>query len=266
MRTFDSDLYGSIPEPESFAELLMFLEEDAASSKRPTVRMWRGQGNIAWTLDSTAYRRVELSRGWKSGPPSEDEVASYERTLLEQARYYGHGFAEGRELADFELLARLRHHGAATRLVDATRNALVALWFTVSDQEESIGALFGFHSDYLHGHEGKRETRPYDEVQSELSKKGLVTWEPPPASSTRIASQNSQYLYSKISNERTGSLHVPEEADALLVVAISPAVKRQSVRQLKALFDIREYTLFPDLEGFSRANRWRLDAGSVFRW
>ena len=53
----------------------------------------------------------------------------------------------------------------------------------------------------------------------------LATWEPPSLSSPRIIAQASQYLYSQVVQSETGSVDIPREADALLVVAIPPDLK-----------------------------------------
>ncbi len=195
-------------------------------------------------------------------------MAGYEERLLKTADHFGHRMLNGIQLADFELLARLRHHGAATRLMDASRNALVALWFAATDQLGEAGALFGFHSSYLNGYERETEKRPYREVIDELDEDYivLVTWEPPSWSSPRITAQSSQYLYSQVVESPTGSLNIPSEADALLVIAISPTLKRKVLEHLEKAFDITRYTMFPDIEGFSSANAWQSDPFSGDRW
>lgn len=63
----------------------------------------------------------------------------------------------GRKLTDFELLAKLQHHGAATRLIDVSRNMLVALWFTCSSEPEKTGLLFGLAAGVIIGLEGLME-------------------------------------------------------------------------------------------------------------
>src|SRR6266404_2469373 len=122
MKNFKSELFGSIPEPETFDELFATVTE--AEPKLGRVRMWRGQADISWPIHSTAYRRLASSRA----RISESDVISYEENLLKHATHRGYRYLDGRELSDLELLARLQHHGAATRLVDATRSAFIALW------------------------------------------------------------------------------------------------------------------------------------------
>jgi len=55
--------------------------------------------------------------------------------------------------------------------MDATRNALVGLWFCCSNLPEKTGLLVGVHTSYINGYEGEAETRDYDEVVADLSDK-----------------------------------------------------------------------------------------------
>ena len=81
------------------------------------IRMWRGQSDISWPLHSSAYRRLSL----EIKEPNEKKIINYEKNLLQSATHKGFRYLDGRRLSDFDLLARLQHHGAATRLIDATR-------------------------------------------------------------------------------------------------------------------------------------------------
>ena len=92
-------------------------------------------------------RRYRDHREWL-GPRyrlSEANVREIERQLIERARQAGHGLG----LSELELLARLQHHGAATRLLDCTTNAFIALWFACREKPEVDGVLIGFRlADY----------------------------------------------------------------------------------------------------------------------
>ena len=93
--------------------------------------VWRGQADSGWRLESKMGRMGLTPEGMRSR----------ERQMLREAREIGADNAQ--HLGDWEILARLRHHGAATRLVDFTTDPLVALWFLCNDQsivdEESEG-------------------------------------------------------------------------------------------------------------------------------
>ena len=67
------------------------------------------------------------------------EMTKQERAILREAREIGADNAQ--HLGDWEILARLRHHGAATRLIDFTTDPLVAVWFLCDDKTElPVGA------------------------------------------------------------------------------------------------------------------------------
>ncbi|EOC1425195.1 FRG domain-containing protein [Cronobacter dublinensis] len=44
-------------------------------------------------------------------------------------------------------MAKLQHHGAATRLMDFPRSLLVALWFACFSEPNETGLLLGIHTN-----------------------------------------------------------------------------------------------------------------------
>lgn len=260
MKFQTTDLFGEVPSPESVDELFALFHELPPEKTR--VRMWRGQGNIDWPVHSTAYRRLALN----GATVDERSVISYEKHLLRHATHRGYRTLEGRELSDQELLARLRHHGAATRLVDATRSAITALWFAVADQVHATGVLIGMHCHYLGGYEGVPESRSYDELVTAAKDRHYpLTWEPMTVS-PRIAAQHSQLLFSRLSNAPSGSLELPQNPRSTLIIALTPALKAAARGVLVEVYDIRAVTLFPDLDGFCDANACSVDIGDMHRW
>ena len=249
MRQFKSDVYGDVQMPASFEQFIRLIQEPKGVSSR-FVRMWRGQADIAWPIHSAAYRRIALTKSL----PTETDVRSYEKRLLEHATHRGFRDLNGKRLSDFELLARLQHHGAATRLVDATRNALVGLYFAAAEHPKKTGLLLGIHTDFLGGYEGESEPRPYEDIFEGLEQfNHPQTWEPPNVS-PRVAAQHSQFLYSVVSSQKTGSLCFEESKGSYLAIAISPTMKTRAMKILSSVFDMRLLTLFPDLDGFGSAN------------
>jgi hypothetical protein len=122
----------------------MHLLIDAVSNTG-SIGGWRGQPAIGMRIDSSLLRRIHrfgpIGEAHEEDivlPPSLDDLeeSSYstasaflerqvsvaEGQLLQKARLIGHAFLEGRELTDLELLAIFQHHGAATRLLDLSRN------------------------------------------------------------------------------------------------------------------------------------------------
>lgn len=127
------------------------------------------------------------------------EMTKRERTMLRETRELG--IENAQHLGDWEL-ARLRHHGAATRLIDFTTAPLVALWFlredshplpnggTVRDEE---GVLAAVRQQGLHS-----VPAPYARnYVATLQKSGNLFYKIPPID-PRIAAQRGVFAFSTI--------------------------------------------------------------------
>ena len=72
-------------------------------------------------------------------------------------------------------LALMQHHGAATRLLDFSRNALIALWFCLNENSNKNALLLGISSNSLGGYEGGEYLiQDYDEQTKDLDKYELL--------------------------------------------------------------------------------------------
>ena len=103
---------------------------------------YRGQENAKWEVESGAFRRLDPRLNFENIHPVDAQeifISFHEEELLEPARMDGYGVEEGQDLSDLELLAQLQHYGAATCLIDFTRNFLVAMWFACQPPEEKDG-------------------------------------------------------------------------------------------------------------------------------
>lgn len=267
MKTLEDTLFGDVPAPESLSQLIEIIERKGPP--RLNVYMWRGQGDIRWPIHSAAYRRLSMNP-MASGAHrvTESQMRWYELELLQKARHQGYGYEEGRRLTDFEVLAKLQHHGAATRLLDFSRNMLVALWFACQSQPDETGLLFGLHTQFIFGEEGAAEERDYAQIFSGEQfdvNGGAITWQPPVVTK-RIAAQSAQFVYSAVSDHAMGSLKFIQSNDAYIAIALTPHVKRNLLYLLEENFDIRALTLFPDIDGFCAANSERFYRYSNDRW
>lgn len=268
MEFYHSKIFENLRNPTTFEQLISHIQEPIPGT-RGIVRIWRGQGDSSWPIHSSAYRRLALN----GSIPKEKDVRSYEEYLLERATHRGFHKMDGYELNDFELLARLQHHGAATRLVDATSNALIGLFFAANTHPRKPGLLLGLHTEFIGGDKYSPEQRGYNVILKGLEGKcegfELRThpqiWEPPGVS-PRIAAQHSRFLYSLVSQQKTGSLWFSESVESYMAIVISPAMKVKCLEILWKLFDIRWETLFPDLDGFGAANSPERDQYASDRW
>lgn len=267
MKLIETELFGPLIAPDEFGEIIELASLGECETKN--IYLWRGQGNIAWPIHSSAYRRLDND---KNHTPSELSMRDYERELLLNAKHQGYHFANGRELSDFELLAKLQHHGAATRLVDFSRNMLVALWFACNSEREKTGLLFGLYWAAASGFEGRPELRTYNDIFGSGDPKADDViedyprlWQPPVVTK-RIAAQSAQFLYSRVSDARTGSLVFGDNPSYLNLIALTPELKKRCLVLLENIFDIRQFTLFPDVDGFCYANSVNFESHSNERW
>jgi hypothetical protein len=269
-----SSWFGELPAPKTLADLWSFVAQ--VTEGNVNIAGWRGQSDLAWPIDSSAVRRVRMHGGpppnlapMLPGAPGGDAqiegddpaaleyyLQRYESYLLNAARRAGHGFQGGRELNDLELLAVLQHHGAATRLLDFSRNAAVALWFASSENPTKHGLLIAI--------EAQKTKQLISQADIAKSIREIVllqdypwtfSWQPQHLFE-RMRVQQSFFLFSKAEKREWGSLSIPgpqQPNGGLLLIAISPELKSEvAMAQHERMFGFTGLGLFPDLEGFSR--------------
>lgn len=278
METIETDIYGEVKCPESLSELMEYI------NRVWHTYLWRGQSRIDWHLHSGAVRRIMSEEEKKKFlNVSENRVQFYEKQLIENAEKRGFRRYEGRRLTDLELLTLLQHHGAATRLMDFTKNMMVGLWFATEGEanHDKYGLLLGIEVDFVLSLDMNDEINwsnlsvgeiieHYDENRKELYEEGhvrdrnfVVVWEPPPMFE-RIIVQHSHFVFSKIVDKPHGSLDV--DVDKCLAIAVSPEVKEQMRRLWRPIFNFSRQELFPDLEGFADFNSTSIPPSEMNRW
>lgn len=244
--------------------------------------VWRGVADRSWPLHPGLYRRALRQHG----SPGEPQVKAIEQEILYMSRKAQYGFRVGRELTDLELLAVLQHHGAATRLLDVTRNILVALWFATqpavdSNGRERDGALFGID---VTGRSLPRLREGWT-IAGLTRTADLWHWEPPPLEG-RMRAQQGSFVFSRTTTVGGPSGRIltsldlePLELDALkkglaarsipagitpgrgrplLVLVVASFAKRSIRDELATFYGQDERTIYPDLPGFARA--WSANA------
>lgn len=99
--------------------------------------VWRGQQDATWAVHSSLHRRLE-----RTSAVDEDRLVEAEISTLIAAREWGM-----RARRPIEFLAKLQHHGAPTRLMDATVDPEIATWFAVEahpELDEVDGLVLGW--------------------------------------------------------------------------------------------------------------------------
>lgn len=239
--------------------------------------VWRGHGDISWRLESKAGRQGMTAA----------EVLKHETTMLEQARKIGADNAQ--YMGDWEILARLRHHGAATRLIDCTTDPFVALWFLCDDDKDGVGERDGlllalqrkpfveiehpYHSgNYVKAFDSEQygparliyTTPPIDVRIAAQRGVFVLHTEPkdvatsrnselgePLIPSTRWGTQHQDYLDKLCASEGLAGQNgrLQIQFPELLSVIVPAVVKPLLLEMLDRNFGFRRSTMFPDFSG-----------------
>jgi hypothetical protein len=277
---FKTDKYGVLYAPRSFVEFSYLLEMLGPSDGSGA---WRGQSNIRWKIQSAAARRIELAL---SSPYAydllrdpklclEERICKYEQRLFDEARKRGLDFRNGRHLSELEILACMQHYGAATRLLDFSKNVFVALWFACAfdiNEFNNYGLLIGIEDPLAIEPISHTETaqRPLNQILE--VPQDLFVWEPPHLFD-RMRVQQSVFLFGKSQDGPWGSLscepfyseNAPPDIPPLhnfVAFAIHPALKEDMKGKWRSLFGYDVSTLFPDIEGFGKYH----SARELFEW
>lgn len=103
--------------------------------------VWRGQRDASWPLQPRLNRHVAV----QLGGTTLEAVGEEEARILERVRHQHWDRHTGERLGFLELLAVLQHQGVPTRLLDVTRDPLVAAFFAsaygTNPEEERPGAV-----------------------------------------------------------------------------------------------------------------------------
>ena len=230
---------------------------------------FRGQRESKWPLECGATRRLNLSRAFVKRNPEDKEIFAYYHRdrLIEPAKRQGLAIEEGRELGDLELLTKLQLLGAATLLLDFTRNSLVALWFACQEKEGaegSDGRVFAINiADKSKFRElSARQALSVDNLSTLLGNSGdkdrnSMSWYWTPnltgETAPRILRQHSLFVF--------GQVEFPE---GLAKSAVIPAEKKLGFLDiLDRQHDISQESLFKDLYGFALTNNHKSKTSTI---
>ena len=254
---------------KDIAEYLKAVSEIKADWPNSTL-VFRGHENESWPLASSAERRLKASLSSQSRIPDR-LFTEYHEDLLKKCKLKNYDQREQKQLDDLELLADLQHHGAATCLIDFTRNALVALWFACQKSDDADGKVFVVNTadektfleitptDIKEAESisnilelKTRETdndqaagRPTPETLAASPNQPTFWYWTPAHLNERITAQHSLFLFGLPSSEKL----ISEE------IIIESASKEQIRKDLEELHDICEESLFPDFVGFAYIQR-----------
>ncbi len=187
--------------------------------------MLRGMSDIGYSLIP------KVARDWHLGP---DILKLSEQTLLNQFKIRAIPYISTRPENDWEWLALAQHYGLPTRLLDWTRNPLVALYFACRNNQKSDGVV------YFARHVNEVDIRaiptPFD-ITEERGWSALHV-------DLRIATQDGLFT---LSPDPT----VPYSSGLVLSARILSSAKQPILDTLER-FGIHHGSIFPGLEGVTK--------------
>ena len=199
----------------------------------PQYTIYRGVSSVDYKLIST-LGRVELKQG--------DTFESVEKRTLRVFKERAIPFITTTPANDWEWLALAQHHGLPTRLLDWTRNPLVALYFSVrnASTEHSV----------IHILSKKNQTLvDVEKWKSPLKMGGNPLRYIPSHVTERIIVQNGLFTF------HPGTPNKPFDDDDMDKVII-PSDARKRLKQELYRYGIHEASMFPGLDGLASHVKW----------
>jgi hypothetical protein len=173
------------------------------SSRDGAQYVWRGQRDAAWGIQSRLNRYVAKTLG-QSEPAA---IRAAESDILAHVRHQRWHLEEGAPLDLLTLAARLQHHGVPTRLVDATKDPLVAAFFAAEaaagGTDTTDGAVVAFRVpeqgtvSYLPNSE---DAESLEEALEFTPKDAAYAWWEPPSVDPRIVTQRACFLIPNVAH------------------------------------------------------------------
>ncbi len=238
----------------SIAAYFTMIEQQAGGYRN----LFRGQGNAKWSLTPSLYRTAPNI----GAETTEKAFDLFEVQCLEMFFREGHPYLPQlqRGYANDRILAQ--HFGVPTRLLDWSRDPLVALFFAVEHACENVdAAIFMIAPD---------AECPPDYVNGVINHSVLAI--SPPAIDRRIPAQKSVFTLHKYGNpdsqfapldqrEKLGGSYVTGNIETCgFVKIIIPARVTMQLRRVLYGMGFDRRNLFPGLEGVGQdiASRARL--------
>jgi type I restriction enzyme M protein len=199
--------------------------------------VYRGVSSLDHKLVST-LGRLQLKEG--------ESFESTERKLLKLFKERSVSFLNTTPENNWEWLALAQHHGLPTRLLDWSRNPLVAAYFAVQQNTEEDCVIYVLN----------QEKQPLVDVNNSLGPL-KATGEPlryiPSHVTGRIIAQNGLFTF------HPGDPSKAYESEHINRIII-PADKRKQLKQDLYRYGIHEASLFPGLDGLANHLKWMNDA------
>ena len=200
----------------------------------PQYTVYRGVSKVNYKLVTT-LGRVTLK--------DNDSFKKVESRGLRIFKERAIPFLTTKPVNDWEWLALAQHHGLPTRLLDWSRNPLVALYFSVeNDNENEPSAIYVLNQQ-------RQKIVEADKYNSPLNISGEPLRYIPSHVTPRIIAQNGLFTF------HPGEPNIPFESEKIDKIII-PAKRRKQLKQELYRYGIHEASMFPGLDGLAEHIKW----------
>lgn len=240
------------------------------------VPWFRGVTNSEYRLEPGLLRDCSLACGTKD--VSREQIKQLEAYMLWRFKAAGLPFAGLTRSSDIDWLFLMQHHGLPTRLLDWSKNALIALYFAVRkhDRKHTEAAVWAIDPRRLNEacQLGRSITFPHSKQQRKIEDYCSLRYaetDPtypipliPNHVSTRLSAQHSRFTFH---TDRRGSLnrfaidfHAIDRSWYLAKIVIDQSHQPAILRALR-LFGITQTDIMPGLDSLATEVLQRMTLG-----
>lgn len=241
---------------KNFSSIQEYLNYTDQHFKDGEIRLYRGQQETSWNLDSTLFRLIREQKKIDEFYNIESKIYSDFKTSLASRE------PSVIERTDWEVLSIGQHYGLPTRLIDWTANPLIALWFSFEQMKTNTNdrAVWGLVVDKLNLADFRKDN---------LFHGRFVKVFEPPKKDPRIIAQSAWFsiqnmdLFGNQGGDgipvfnKYNTMNQMEEFEYELIKMVFSNSSRTEILNELDNKGINHSTVFPDLTGDCKKIKWK---------